>query len=43
MDVCILSKLYFDKIDISEQIRINETNASIEHDVYHYWYFLHND
>ena len=29
MDVCILSELYFDRIVISEQIRVNKTNASI--------------
>ena len=32
--------LEYDKIDISEGIYINKTNASKECDICHYWYFL---
>ena len=32
--------LYYDKIDVSEGIDINKTNASKECDVCHFWYFL---
>ena len=32
--------LEYDRIDISEGIDINETNASKECDICHYWYFL---
>ena len=32
--------LYFDRIDVSEGIDINKTNASKKCDVCHYWYFL---
>ena len=32
--------LKYDRIDISEGIDINETNASKECDICHYWYFL---
>ena len=32
--------LEYDRIDISEGIQINKTNASKECDIYHYWYFL---
>ena len=28
-----------DRIDISEGIDVNETNASNERDIWHYWYF----
>ena len=31
--------LEYDKIDISEGIDINKTNASKECDICHYWYF----
>ena len=31
--------LEYDRIDISEEIDVNETNASKECDVCHYWYF----
>ena len=34
------SKLYFDKIDISEGIYVNKTSKSKECDICHYWYFL---
>ena len=32
--------LEYDRIDISEEIDINKTNASREFDICHYWYFL---
>ena len=32
--------LKYDRIDISEGIDINKTNASKERDICHYWYFL---
>ena len=32
--------LEYDRIDISEGIDINKTNASKECDSFHYWYFL---
>ena len=32
--------LYFDRIDISEGTDVNETCASKECDICHYWYFL---
>ena len=32
--------LEYDRIDISEGIDINNTNASKECDICHYWYFL---
>ena len=32
--------LYFDRIDVSEGIDVNKTNASKECDICHYWYFL---
>ena len=32
--------LEYDRIDISEGININKTNASKECDICHYWYFL---
>ena len=31
---------YYDRIDVSEGIDINETSASKECDICHYWYFL---
>ena len=31
--------LEYDRIDISEEIDINKTNASKECDIGHYWYF----
>ena len=30
----------YDRIDISEEVDINKTNASKECDICHYWYFL---
>ena len=32
--------LYFDRIDISEEISVNKTSASKEYDICDYWYFL---
>ena len=32
--------LEYDKIDISEGIDINQTNASKDCDICHHWYFL---
>ena len=32
--------LYFDRIDVSEEIDVNKTSASKECDICHYWYFL---
>ena len=32
--------LEHDRIDISERIDFNKTNASKERDICHYWYFL---
>ena len=32
--------LEYDRIDISEGININKTNASRDCDICHYWYFL---
>ena len=41
MNVCMNYKiLEYDRIDISEEININKTNASEECDICHYWYFL---
>ena len=35
-----ISMLYYDRIDVSEGIDINQANASNDYDIYHYWYFL---
>ena len=32
--------LYYDKTEVFEEININETSASKECDICHYWYFL---
>ena len=32
--------LYFDRIDVSEEIDVNKTSASKDCDIFHYWYFL---
>ena len=32
--------LEYDRINISEEIDINKTNASKEYDIFHHWYFL---
>ena len=41
LDECLyeLQMLEYDRIDISEGIDINETNASKERDTFQYWYF----
>ena len=41
LDECLyeLQMLEYDRIDISEEIDTNKTNASKECDVCHYWYF----
>ena len=31
--------LEYDRIDVSEGIDVNKTNASKECDIYHYWHF----
>ena len=35
--------LEYDRIDISEEIDINKTNASNEYDICYYWYFVDKD
>ena len=44
LDECLyeLQMLEYDKIDISEGIDINKTNASKECKTCHYWYFRDN-
>ena len=32
--------LYFDRIDVSKGINVNEISASKEYDIFHYWYIL---
>ena len=32
--------LEYDRIDVSQGIDVNKTNASKECDICHYWYFL---
>ena len=32
--------LYFNRIDVSEEINVDKTSASKECDISHYWYFL---
>ena len=32
--------LYFDKIDVSEEIDVDKTSASKECNICHYWYFI---
>ena len=32
--------MYYERIDVSEEIDINKTSASKEYDIFHYWYFL---
>ena len=32
--------LYFDRIDVSEEIDFDQTSASKKYDICHYWYFL---
>ena len=44
MIVCMNDKmLEYDRIDISEGIDMNKTNASKECDICHHWYFLHRN
>ena len=40
MNLCMLYMLYFDRVDVSEEIEVNKTSASKECDICHYWYFL---
>ena len=40
MNVCILSMLYFHRIEVSEEIDVNKTSASKEFDICHCWYPL---
>ena len=41
MIVCMNYKmLEYDRVNISEGIDINKTNASKQRDICHYWYFL---
>ena len=40
MNFCMLQMLYFDRINISEEIDFNKTSVSKECDIFHYWYFL---
>ena len=40
MNVCILSMLCFDRIDVSEEVDINKTSAPKECNICHYWHFL---
>ena len=35
-----LQMLEYDRIDVSQGIDVNKTNASKECDICHYWYFL---
>ena len=35
-----MKMLYYDRIDVSEEIDVNKTCASKDCDVCHYWYFL---
>ena len=32
--------LYYERVDVSEEIDVNKTSASKECDICHYWYFL---
>ena len=45
LDECLyeVQMLEHDRIDISEGIDINKTNASEECDIYYCWYFLHKN
>ena len=35
-----IKMLYYDKINLSERIDVNETSESKEYDICHYWCFL---
>ena len=37
MNVCILSMLYFDRTEVSEENDVNKTRGYY---IFHYWYFL---
>ena len=32
--------LYYDRIDVSEDVNVNKTSKSRDCNIYHYWYFL---
>ena len=36
-----IKMLYYDRIDVSEGIDVNQISSSKECDICHYWYFLH--
>ena len=35
-----MKMLYFDRIDVFKGIYVNETSASKEYDICHFWYFF---
>ena len=35
--------LYYDRIDVSEGVDVNQTSESKDCDVCHYWYFLNKE
>ena len=37
-----MKMLYYERIKVSEGTDVNETSASEEFVIYHYWYFLDN-
>ena len=43
MNVCILSMLHFDRIDVSEGIDVNKTSQSNECGIFHYWYLFNQN
>ena len=40
MNVCSIAILFFDRIDVSEGIDVDKTNAAKECDICHCWYFI---
>ena len=42
MNVCILLIIYFDRINASEGINVNGTNASKDCNICRYWHFLNH-
>ena len=38
--MCCHEKLYYDRIDVSEEIDVNKASKSKEYNICHYWYFL---
>ena len=40
-DLNKIKMLYYDRVDISERIDINQTSVSKECDICHYWHFLY--